>query len=88
MWRFSKPSFSMCRTGGSSTPEPLMNYDEPIAPKLDGLGDLHFAVTTESNEAQAFFDQGLRLVYAFNHAEAYRAFQEASRLDPGMSMAY
>ena len=83
-----KPTFTMCRTGGSFVLEPLINYNEPIAPMLEGLGDLHFSVTTESAEAQAFFDQGLRLVYSFNHAEAYRAFQEASRLDPGMSMAY
>ncbi len=83
-----RPSFTMCRTGGSFVLEPVINFQKPIAPKLEGLGNLHFAVTTESEEAQAFFDQGLRLVYGFNHAEAYRAFQEASRLDPGMSMAY
>ena len=34
-------------------------------------------------QAQRFFDQGLRLLYAFNHAEAIRAFREAARLDPG-----
>ncbi|MBX2816887.1 MAG: hypothetical protein KTR24_12855 [Saprospiraceae bacterium] len=83
-----KPNFSMCRTGGIFVLEPLIDYNEPIAPKLDGLGDLHFEVTTNSSQAQAFFDQGMRLVYAFNHAEAYRAFQEASRLDPNMCMAY
>ena len=42
----------------------------PIAPKLAGLGSLHFAVTTPVPESQAFFDQGLRLTYAFNHSEA------------------
>lgn len=62
--------------------------DEPIAPRLSGLGDLHYDVTTSSEDAQAFFDQGLRLVYAFNHREAIRAFQEAARLDPGFAMAY
>lgn len=62
--------------------------DEPIAPKLSGLGDLHYEVTTSSDEAQAFFDQGLRLIYAFNHKEAIRAFQEAARLDPDFAMAY
>ena len=84
----NKPTFSMCRTGGQFVLEPLIDYSKPIAPKLEGLGDLHFEISTTSAEAQSFFDQGLRLVYAFNHAEAYRAFQEASRLDPKMPMAY
>lgn len=62
--------------------------DEPIAPKLSGLGDYHYDVTTSSEDAQAFFDQGLRLTYGFNHSEAIRAFQEAARLDPNFAMAY
>ena len=60
----------------------------PIAPKLKGLGDYHFPVTTQIPESQQFFDQGLRLTYAFNHSEALRAFKEAVRLDPGNAMAY
>ena len=62
--------------------------DTPIAPRLDGLGDYHYKVTTDSSEAQAFFDQGLRLTYGFNHAEAIRAFKEAARLDQNFAMAY
>ena len=61
---------------------------DPIAPKLKGLGDYHFTVTTKRPESQQFFDQGLRLTYAFNHSEALRAFKEAARLDPGNAMAY
>src|SRR6187200_3513903 len=60
----------------------------PIAPELTGLGTLHMPVTTSVPEAQRFFDQGLRLLYAFNHAEAIRAFREAARLDPGLAMAH
>jgi tetratricopeptide (TPR) repeat protein len=59
-----------------------------IAPVLEGLGDLHHAVTTTSGRAQLFFDQGLRLTFAFNHAEALRSFKEAARLDPDCAMAY
>lgn len=62
--------------------------EAPIAPMLNGLGDYHFPVTTQSPESQRFFDQGLRLTYAFNHSEALRAFKEAVRLDPGNAMAY
>ena len=62
--------------------------DEPLAPALTGLGSIHMAVTTENARAQAFFDQGLRLLYAFNHDEARRAFREAARLDPGLAMAH
>jgi tetratricopeptide (TPR) repeat protein len=60
----------------------------PIAPVLEGLGDHHHAVTTRSERAQLFFDQGLKLEYAFNHQEALRAFKEAARLDPECAMAY
>ncbi len=63
---------------------------EPVeAPILfDNLGSHHHPVTTRSAEAQRYFDQGLRLVWAFNHDEATRAFREATRLDPDCAMAW
>jgi tetratricopeptide (TPR) repeat protein len=57
-------------------------------PLFEDLGTLTYPVTTSSLEAQAYFDQGLRLAYAFNHAEARRAFQKAQRLDPTCAMCY
>jgi tetratricopeptide (TPR) repeat protein len=60
----------------------------PIAPRLDGLGNHRFPITTDSEDAQYFFDQGLRLTYGFNHSEALRAFKEAVRLDPDNAMAH
>ncbi len=55
---------------------------------FDNLGTWHHAITTKSEPAQRFFDQGLRLVYAFNHEEAIASFTEASRLDPDAPMPY
>jgi hypothetical protein len=55
---------------------------------FDNLGALHHPITTASPQAQLYFDQGLRLIYAFNHDEANRAFKEAARLDPNCAMAY
>jgi tetratricopeptide (TPR) repeat protein len=59
------------------------------APVLyDTLGSYSYPITTASAQAQRWFDQGLRLVYAFNHYEAQRAFREAARLDPHCAMCY
>jgi len=52
------------------------------------LGTYSYRITTSSAEAQRWFDQGLRLVYAFNHLEAQRAFREAARLDPACAMCF
>src|SRR5437879_1195340 len=53
-----------------------------------GLGEVHHAVSTKNPEAQRFFDQGLALIYGFNHEEALRSFQRAADLDPECAMAY
>jgi tetratricopeptide (TPR) repeat protein len=55
---------------------------------MPGLGDLHHPVSTRNPEAQQFFDQGLRLIYAFNHDEAARSFERAAELDPKLAIAY
>ena len=54
----------------------------------DTLGSYSYKITTNSAEAQRWFDQGLRLVYGFNHHEAQRAFREAARLDPSCAMCF
>ena len=70
------------------------NYDAPqgpnapLAPRLQNLGVHKFAVSTKIERAQLFMNQGVNLAYAFNHAEAARAFAEAARLDPNLAMAY
>lgn len=55
---------------------------------MQGMGTYHHKITTSSEQAQKFFDQGLTLAYAFNHAEAERSFREAARLDPNCAMCY
>jgi tetratricopeptide (TPR) repeat protein len=54
----------------------------------DTLGSYSYRITTASPDAQRWFDQGLRLVYAFNHHEGQRAFREAVRLDPTCAMCF
>ena len=55
---------------------------------VTGLGDLHHPVSTHNPQAQQFFDQGLRFIYAFNHDEAARSFQHAAELDANLAIAY
>jgi len=57
-------------------------------PLLDNLGDHHRAITTDSQEAQAYFDQGLVLAYGFNHELAIQSFQAALTYDPECAMCY
>ncbi|TXG39341.1 tetratricopeptide repeat protein [Seonamhaeicola maritimus] len=76
----------------SCTPTKFLLTDidttKQIAPLFENIGTHSYKVSTENEMAQKFFNQGLRLTYAFNHAEAHRAFMEASRLDPNLAMAY
>src|SRR5215831_770192 len=58
---------------------------EPI---FDGLGSYHRKVTTNAPEAQHYWDQGLCFLFAFNHDEAIRSFQQAASLDPKCAMAW
>ncbi|MGH9745548.1 MAG: tetratricopeptide repeat protein [Candidatus Acidiferrales bacterium] len=62
--------------------------DAPSATLLPGMGSLHHEIATSNPEAQRFFDQGLTLVYAFNHEEAVRSFQRAAELDPKAAMPW
>ena len=58
------------------------------APIFKGLGNLKYAITTKSAKAQQYFNQGLTLIYAFNHGEAGRSFKAAINADPACAMAY
>ena len=58
------------------------------APFFKGLGELHYAVSTKNKTAQAYFNQGLTLIYSFNHGEAGRSFKAALKHDSTLAMAY
>ena len=55
---------------------------------FDGLGRYHRAVTTSSAAAQQYFDQGMRLLWAFNHDESTRSFAKAAQLDPSCAACF
>jgi tetratricopeptide (TPR) repeat protein len=55
---------------------------------FEGLGTFHRPITTSSPEAQLYFDQGIRFVWAFNHDEATRAFAKAAEIDPKCASCY
>jgi tetratricopeptide (TPR) repeat protein len=84
---------------GTDSQEPHIRHGHPLATiqlttlakgaqLFDGLGPHHRAVTTRVEEAQKFFDQGLRLNYAFNHDEAARSFAKAAELDPSCAACF
>lgn len=72
----------------ANAPAPVDETATPPVPLLDGIGDHQFTISTDSQLAQRYFNQGLTLTYAFNHAEAIRAFREAARLDPTCGICY
>lgn len=88
----------------SATPMPPMQgmAETPATPALpqtiadwakgarlfDGLGSFHRPIAAASPEAQRYFDQGMRLIWAFNHDEAARSFARASELDPKCALCF
>jgi tetratricopeptide (TPR) repeat protein len=74
---------------GGATTKGAQQAAEPAAKPpelLSGLGDHHRPITTSSPEAQRYFDQGLALIYGFNHDAAVRSFDYALTLDPSCAM--
>jgi tetratricopeptide (TPR) repeat protein len=61
---------------------------ESTEPLFDGLGTHHRRVSTTSDQAQRYWDQGLAFLFAFNHDEAIRSFQQAAVIDPHCAMTW
>ncbi|MBR1247430.1 tetratricopeptide repeat protein [Bradyrhizobium sp. AUGA SZCCT0169] len=70
----------------AASPAPAFADTEP--PLWTDIGSTTWKITTANERAQAYFDQGLRLAYAFNHDEARRAFRTAQNLDPDCAMCF
>ena len=62
--------------------------ERAVPPLFDDLGTYHRKVTTSSESVQAYFDQGLRLLFAFNLEEAQRSFEEAVARDPACAACF
>jgi len=71
------------------TYSPAVNFETlPPPPLMKNVGSSNMKITTKSELAQKYFNQGLNLMHAFWDLEAYRAFKEAARQDPNCAMAY
>ncbi len=75
---------SMCAPAGVDA---LAEIDRPV-PLFAGLGDEEIAITTSSDSARMYFNQGFKLTVAFNHMEAIRAFKYALVQDPDCAMCH
>jgi tetratricopeptide (TPR) repeat protein len=67
---------------------PAAAFADTDPPLWEGLGGVTYRITTANELAQSYFNQGLRLTYAFNHSEAQRAFRQAQKLDPDCAMCF
>ena len=85
---YQKASFSFTKCTPAKFMLGVVDTTQQISPLFTNLGSLHFPISTQNERAQSFFNQGVKLSYAFNHAEAHRSFMEAARLDPNSAMSY
>jgi tetratricopeptide (TPR) repeat protein len=73
--------------GATAFPQTLADWAKG-AQLFDGLGSFHRPITTGNPQAQAYFDQGMRLLWGFNHDEAARSFARAAELDPKCAICF
>ena len=80
-----RPLATRSTTTAAATAAPAAR---PPATLFSEMGDHRHPIATKSPEAQRFFDQGLTLLYGFNHEEAIRSFEHAAELDPKAAMPH
>lgn len=83
-----QPGMAHNRAGPPMPAVYMGQADKAGAPVFKDLGDHTHPISTGNRQTQAYFDQGIRLLVNFNHAEAIRSFKEAARLDPGCAMCW
>ena len=76
--------FTGCAAGQKSAAKAVTGAE----PLFEGLGSFGRKITTSQGQAQRYFDQGLSLLFAFNHDEAIRSFRKAAEYDPHAAMAW
>ena len=84
----SSPKTKQADTKQAEAEAVAAKQSERTAPLLEGMGDLHWEISTDSELAQRYFDQALTLAYGFNHLEAERSFREAARLDDNCAICF
>jgi tetratricopeptide (TPR) repeat protein len=83
--RLAQTEVPRAEVSAASSAPAFADTEPPLWP---GLGSITYKITTVNERAQAYFDQGLRFAYAFNHGEAQRAFRMAQKLDPDCAMCF
>jgi len=85
MLRFAQTEVPRAEMSAANSAPAFADTEPPL---WSGLGPITYKISTSNEGAQAYFDQGLRLAYAFNHGEAQRAFRKAQKLDPDCAMCF
>jgi tetratricopeptide (TPR) repeat protein len=85
MLRLAQTEVPRAEMSAASASPDFASTEPPI---WSGLGSITYKITTANDKAQEYFNQGLRLAYAFNHGEAQRAFRKAQKLDPDCAMCF
>ena len=85
MLRLAQTEVPRAEMSAATTAAAFADTEPPL---WDGLGAITYKISTANERAQSYFDQGVRLAYAFNHGEAQRAFRKAQKLDPDCAMCF
>ena len=74
--------------GGMTSPTLSKSFSEPMPLYPKALGKFHRSISSTNTEAQAYFDQGFQLMYAFGKQDSTRSFREAEKRDPNCAICF